>query len=131
MAQIQFPGTLSADFLVDQVTDPGGAPAGLDRQEAEPEPAAEVAHVAPMNRRPPSAAAARPDDRKVHAIREREPIDALEHQRKPEAQLQLHDHRRLVAPDGDDVAAAHLGLDVVSLTLQKGFDRRVQVGLGG
>src|SRR5690348_15871684 len=27
MSQIQFPGTLSADFLVDQVTDPGGAPA--------------------------------------------------------------------------------------------------------
>ena len=27
MAQIQFPGTLSADFAVDQVTDPNGAPA--------------------------------------------------------------------------------------------------------
>jgi hypothetical protein len=29
MSQIQFPGTLSADFLVDQVTDPGGAPADV------------------------------------------------------------------------------------------------------
>lgn len=29
MSQIQFPGTLSADFLVDQVTDPGGAPASV------------------------------------------------------------------------------------------------------
>jgi hypothetical protein len=27
MSQIQFPGTLSADFEVDKVTDPGGAPA--------------------------------------------------------------------------------------------------------
>jgi hypothetical protein len=27
MAQIQFPGTLNADFLVDNVTDPNGAPA--------------------------------------------------------------------------------------------------------
>src|SRR5262249_21227508 len=27
MSQIQFPGTLNADFEVDQVTDPGGAPA--------------------------------------------------------------------------------------------------------
>ena len=29
MSQIQFPGTLSADFEVDQVTDPGGAPANV------------------------------------------------------------------------------------------------------
>ncbi|MGA9831818.1 MAG: hypothetical protein WBQ71_11945 [Trebonia sp.] len=28
-SQIQFPGTLSADFEVDQVTDPGGAPANV------------------------------------------------------------------------------------------------------
>ena len=29
MAQIQFPGTLSADFEVDNVTDPNGAPANV------------------------------------------------------------------------------------------------------
>jgi hypothetical protein len=29
MSQVQFPGTLSADFEVDQVTDPNGAPANV------------------------------------------------------------------------------------------------------
>ena len=29
MSKIQFPGTLNADFEVDQVTDPGGAPANV------------------------------------------------------------------------------------------------------
>ena len=30
-----------------------------------------------------------------------------------------------------NVAAAHLGLDVVSLPFEEGFDRRVKIGLGG
>src|SRR5262245_28191147 len=97
--------------------DADSAAAGIDGHEAEPEPPAEVAHVAALDGRTPAPAAALPADREVDAIGERQPIDALQDQRESEAQLQLHDHRRLVAADGHDVTAAHLGLDVVSLVL--------------
>ena len=130
-SQARHPPTRPVGHGIDDDLDAGGAPAGLDGQEAEPEPAAEVTHVAAMNRRAPRPAAARPAHREIDAIGEREPVDALQDKREPEAQLQLHDHRRLVAPRAHDVAAAHLGLDVVSLTLQEGLDCGVQVGLGG
>jgi len=62
-------------------------------------------------------------------VGEREPIDTLQDQREPEDELQLDDHRRLVAADGHDVAAAHLGLDVVALALEKRLHGGIEVGL--
>ena len=68
-------------------------------------------------------------DREVDVIRERQPVDALEHERQREAQLQLDDDRRLIAASRHQVTAAHLGLDLVSLVLQEGLHRCVQVFL--
>jgi len=69
---------------------------------------------------PRGPTAARSADGKIDAFRQGKPVDALEHEGEAEAELQLDDHRRLVAPDRDDVAAADLGLDVVALTFEEG-----------
>src|SRR5206468_3095806 len=80
--------------------------AGRDGHEAEPEAATEIAHVASKHRSAAAPTAARSADGQIDAIRQGEPVDTLEHEGEAEAELQLDDHRRLVAPDRDDVAAA-------------------------
>src|SRR5206468_9530539 len=95
-----------------------------------PEAATEIAHVASENRSASAPPAARSADGKIDTIGQGEPVDALKHEGEAEAELQLDDHRRLVAPDRDDVTAADLRLDVVALTFEEGLDRRIQIALG-
>src|SRR5262249_37975912 len=71
-------------------------------------------------------AASRAQHRQVDAIGEREAIDALEHEREIEGELQLDDDRRLNAARRDDVAAADLALDVVPLGRQEPLDGGIQ-----
>jgi hypothetical protein len=96
-------------------------------QQSEPEPAAERAHVRPVRAGARAMAAAGSPDRQVHAIREREPGDALEQQAEVERELELDDHRRILAAGGDDVAPADLGLDVVALRFEERLDRRIEI----
>ena len=78
------------------------------------------------------ALARRARHRHIDALADREPVDALQQQREREAQLQLDDDRRLVAPvvdvAGDEIAAAHLALDLVAARFEEALDRRVELG---
>ena len=55
--------------------------------------------------------------REVDRVGHRQPVDPLVDQRQGEGPLELHDDRRLVAADADDVAARDLALDLVALPL--------------
>src|SRR5438093_10580151 len=116
---------------IDDHLDTGGRTAGRDGHQAEPEPSAQVAHVAPMNRHAPSAAASRSADCEIDAVRQRESIDTLQQEREAEAQLQVDDHGWLVAARGHHITAADLRLDAVALSLEERLDRWIEVALGG
>src|SRR6266852_12639 len=118
------------DWIHDHL-DAGRRAPGRDHDQAEPEPPTQVTHVTPMDRPASSAAAPRSADREIDAVRQREPIDALEHERQAEGELELDDHRWLLAPRRDDVAAPDLRLDVVALTFEEGFHSRIEVALDG
>src|SRR6266851_4850015 len=79
-------------YGIDDHLDTGGRTAGRDGHQAEPEPSAQVAHVAPVDRHAPSAAASRSADREIDAVRPRASTDTLQQEREAEAQLQLDDH---------------------------------------
>src|SRR5437667_1836024 len=116
---------------IDDDLDAGGRATGRDGHQAEAEPPAQVADVAPMDRRTARPPASRPADREIDAVRQGKPIDALQEEREAEAQLELDDHGRPVAARRHDVAAADLRLDAVALTLEERLDRRIEVALGG
>src|SRR5213593_3071340 len=116
---------------IDDHLDTGGRTAGRDGYQTEPEPSAQVAHVAPMDRHAPSATASRSSDREIDAVRQREPIDTLQQEREAEAQLQLDDHGWLVAARRHHITATNLRLDAVTLTLEERLDRWIEVALGG
>jgi len=100
---------------------------GRDRHQAQPEPPAQRADVAAIDEGAGRAARARASDGEVHAVGQREPIDALEHQRKIEGELQFDDHGRLIAARRDDVATTNLALDVVALPFEKRFDGGIEI----
>src|SRR3546814_6770474 len=50
-----------------------------------------------------------------------EAIDALQQQGEAEAAFQLDDDRWLIAPAGDQIAAAHLRFHGIALALEEGF----------
>src|SRR6266508_5018107 len=112
---------------IDDDLDTGGRTAGRDGHQAEPEPSAQVAHVAPMNRHAPSAATSRSADREIDAVRQRESIDTLQQEREAEAQLQLDDHGWLVAARRHHITAADLRLDAVALSLEERLDCWIEV----
>jgi hypothetical protein len=68
-------------------------------------------------------------DREIDAIADRQPIDTLEDELKTEGALQFDDHRRLAAAHGHHVAAAHLALHDISLSLEQRLHRRIKVAL--
>src|SRR6185503_10553209 len=74
--------------------DDDGRATTIDHDEPEAQASAELAH----RRRPMGPGT----HGKVDGFRERQPLDALEHERQPERALELDDERRLVAADGDD-----------------------------
>ena len=43
------------------------------------------------------------------------------------AGFQFDNHRLFIATAGDHVGGTHLALDLIALTFQQGFDRRVKV----
>ncbi len=65
-------------------------------------------------------------DREVDPLGQCEPVDALQYQRQVEAQLELHDDRRLVAAPGDEVAASDLAFDLIALALEELLYRRIE-----
>ena len=104
------------------------APSGGDRHQTQPQPPAQLPDVGAIDEGTGCAPRWRASNGEVHAVGQRKPIDALEHERKIEGELQFDDHGRLVAPRPDDVAAANLGLDVVALPFEKRFDSRIEIG---
>src|SRR5213593_2319 len=96
---------------IDDHLDTGGRPAGRDGYQTEPEPAAQGAHVAPMDRHAPSATASRSTDGQIDAVRQSETIDTLQQEREAAAQPQLDDHGWLVAARRHNITATDLRLD--------------------
>ena len=102
-----------------------------DDDQPEPDPAAKAADSRSL-RRQPAGVARRARHRDVNALADREPVDALKQQREREAQFQLDDDRRLVAPvidvAGDEIAAAYLAFDLVAPRFEEALDRSVEPG---
>ena len=100
-----------------------------DDDQSEPDPATEAADPRCF-RRKPGCVARRPRHREVNALADREPVDALEHQRERHAQLQFHDDRRrvaeVIAVAGDQIAAAHLALYLIAPCFEEALDQSVQ-----
>src|SRR5258708_15548182 len=94
---------------------------GRHDHQAEPQPAAKLLDVPhPLG---PLA------DREIDAIAARQPINALQDQPQAEDAFQLDDHRRLAGAHGHHIAAAHLALDDISLSLEQRLHRRIKVAL--
>src|SRR5262249_42345280 len=101
----------------------------IDRHQAEAEAAAELAHRAVVRRGGLAAVADAARHGKIDCIAERQALNALEHEREVEAQLQLDDDERLLAAPRDEIAAPDLALDVVALLLKEALHRGVEIGL--
>jgi hypothetical protein len=112
---------------IDEDVDIAALP-GRDHHQAQAQPSAQLPHVAAVHAGACRAAGLRASDGEVHAVGQREPIDTLEQEREIERELQFDDHGRLVAACCDDVAPADLALHIVALTLEKRFDRRIEIG---
>src|SRR5262245_20809271 len=93
-------------------------------KKAEAEQSAKFAHA----RIALAAAATRHTHGKPDLIASRRPIDALQHKLEIEAELQFadHDERRLLAADGDEVAAADLALHLEAEGLEEALHREVE-----
>lgn len=103
-----------------------GVAARIDREQAEPQQAAQLVDAAvPV---PPPA---RRSDRQPDFVRRRQTVDGLQDQFEGEAHLQLGDDEEgpLAWPDRHDVAATDLALGLIAKVLQMRLHCRVEGGL--
>jgi hypothetical protein len=96
-----------------------------DHHQAQPQAAAQFAHRLRI-RRHASRPRRWPRNRKIDQRAQRQTVDTLEQQRQGETQFQLHDHRLLIAAASDQVAAAHLAANDVTLPLEECLDRQIR-----
>src|SRR5262249_46426860 len=81
---------------------------GRDDHQSEPQPATETPDFSLVHDRFARPSTARTRHGEIDAIGQRQTIDALQHEREIESELQLDDDRWLVAPGGDDVTSEDL-----------------------
>src|SRR5262249_33216354 len=101
----------------------------IDGHQAEAKATAELAHRAVVRRGGLAAVADAARHGKIDGIAERQALDALEHERQVEAQLQLDDDERFLAASRDEIAAPDLALDVVALPLEEALHRQIEICL--
>src|SRR5205085_10682030 len=101
------------------------AAAPADQQEAEPDPPAQPPHTGRF-RRQPAGAARGARHREIDTLADRQPVDALQHERQREAQFQFDDDRRRVAAVCDEIAAIDLALHIEAAFLAEPLDRQIE-----
>ena len=103
-------------------TRPGNA------QQAETKQPAKLAHATIVF--PPSGAFGSSDGQ-PNLIARSQAINALKQEIEIKAELQLanHDHGRCIAPQGDEIAAANLALDLEAKLFEIAFDRQIECAL--